>query len=491
MIKLTKQLYYKLRLETTKEAIDLIKGFLSVTDTVTFRIKGVLKTKTKKAPAYTPISELVIDVDYGLLEYVLAAINYAKRSLPEIKSYPVVLDLIPHSPISIIDKWESVYLSNPKGIDRGTDQLNDVEKLLKYPNGIAELYTGAGKTECLLGATETILSLYDANILITAPSNPIVEEIVLRAEKYNVSLSANAWNSRISVINPIAFFNSSRANEEAQLWMSKVTTVIHDECHHISANSYAKLYNWLPNVERVYGFSATPDVQEGTTYSPGINTLEAMSPKDAKVLGLSGLVRVKRTSPVEINLFKIMCGFADRDIKSNSWQEALSNTITSKSLARYLAKLIKNSSTKFYIPVFERDSGRQLFDNLLSFGVEGILWFGNEFLPETLNSESTHLESVKKACTSENIRFLVSTSLSFEGVDIPSLGAIIPLVGTNNRTVIQPIGRSSRGYELSVYLIYDTNNPITMSQSKSRRTRIESSYNVTKNVTIRDCWNFS
>ena len=85
-------------------------------------------------------------------------------------------------------------------------------------------------------------------------------------------------------------------------------------------------------------------------------------------------------------------------------------------------------------------------------------------------------------------RYLISTTVGFEGIDIPRLNAIIPLTGTSFRTIVQPIGRSARGHNVLVVLLFDSNNRILYTQSESRYKMISKTYNVIydRKINIKD-----
>lgn len=105
-------------------------------------------------------------------------------------------------------------------------------------------------------------------------------------------------------------------------------------------------------------------------------------------------------------------------------------------------------------------------------------WDAGTLLPKEYHTEENEVLSLKKRFAEGMVTVLISTSVGFEGIDLPALGGVIPLTGTNHRMVVQPAGRSARGDVLRVVLVYDRNNPILLSQSKKRREKIEQVYKI-------------
>ncbi len=121
-----------------------------------------------------------------------------------------------------------------------------------------------------------------------------------------------------------------------------------------------------------------------------------------------------------------------------------------------------------------------MYNNLIDLGVTGIYWISGELIVDGQSIKGVNeLEYLKKEMKERPRRFLISTR--FEGLDLPGLDAIIPLVGTNHRMVIQPVGRSARNKDVLIILVTDSNNRITVTQTKKRRDRIEKEYNVVRN----------
>jgi superfamily II DNA or RNA helicase len=109
-------------------------------------------------------------------------------------------------------------------------------------------------------------------------------------------------------------------------------------------------------------------------------------------------------------------------------------------------------------------------------GIKGVFWSEKHLYPEKSDKHEQDLEFIKRCISDDTHRFLMTTSVGFEGIDIPALAGIIPLVGTSYRMVIQPAGRSVRGGALLYVIIYDKHNLVVQKQMNKRLKQIIHEY---------------
>ena len=355
--------------------------------------------------------------------------------------------------INLIDKWVNILREY---------QLKDVEKILKSPRGIGKLYTGYGKTELILSIIESYLennvtSLKDtANYIqavILVPTNSIKEEIIFRMKKWNVK------KDFIEIINPVGFLKSNLAKDldfKKRLLATKLLII--DEVHHVPANSVMKMvYKYLPNIEYCYGFSATPDPKDGTTPTILLPPY-SMNPGVVKLVSVCGQVLVSRKASHKkfANIYLIDGEFSPTKVTLNEFKysECLDATAKSDKFINFVKNVYKHDK-KIYLPVHKIETGKYIYKKLKQLGVNVIYWDANTILPESIEN----LKSIKEYVNKSDKVVLITTSVSYEGVDFPSMDSVILYHGQNWRMTLQPVGRA-RSDKIDIYLIRDRNVPV-------------------------------
>ena len=260
--------------------------------------------------------------------------------------------------------------------------------------------------------------------------------------------------------------------------------VVVSNCHHLSAKSWDEMFQMIPDVERSLALSASPDAEHGKRLTPEHTHLTSLTSRDLKVVGLSGQVRIIKQPKVSVHLVVVNTKtvLAKEVEKTDNWIEALGLSISNKKFSLIITRILREfPDTIFYIPVHSKENGVTLYNNLTELNNKGCYWSGDELLPAPEDKKRNKLEVIKERySTDKELKFFISTTIAFEGVDLPSLGGIIPLTGKSSRMVIQPIGRSSRGTSNIVVLIFDRGNRTQTSQSRERLKKIEEKYNITK-----------
>jgi hypothetical protein len=434
-----------------------------------------LRFEHKASNLWTKASETSLFLDAGLVDYVSAWLGKIDK-----KEFRIELEInLPKvQPVQLSQKW--------LGILR-PEQIEDVLKLTSTYGAMAAQHTGFGKSLCLLA----IVDCLPGRCLILVPSRSILEEIQLRAEEFGMEIPEYDWTAPINVLNPVGFLRSNEAkNPEAQKWLQEVDYALTDEAHHLQATSWANTFdNYLENVRRSYGFSASPDAQKGALLSPKEVEIHKLGARSAKILGFSGTTRIVRKSKTEVTLVEVRTRISNlvelEDV--DTWMEYLSHMMTQRKLAKVIAHVVNEfPDVKFYLPVHSINAGLTLYENLAELKVPGIFWCAEFVVPENIPAKKGEklLATVKRELRKKKCRFLMTTSLGFEGIDIKELSGIIPLVGKSYRMVMQPAGRSSRGGTLVYVLINDNNNYTMVAQTNERRSRITQEYKVVDTITF-------
>ncbi len=479
--------HYKLHISVSdRRVLQTLKSYLETQDLITFMTRGKIKSLRQElqiTSLWNEVSSNTISIDAGLLDYVNGGwLRYIDKTLYDIN---LSLNIPKVEPVTLLPKWEEILRE---------DQKNDTTSLTKFYGGIAAQHTGYGKTNILIALAESLLP---KRCLILVPSSGILKEIQERGEKYGVEIPQHIWKGELSILNPVGFLRSKEAkNQEGIQWLKDVTHVLTDEVHHIQCVSYNTMFsNYLPRVVRSYGFSASPDVKKGQELSPTAVTLKDLGFKNAKILGLSGSIRVRRKSLAKVSVVHVKTEITPitmkKYLKDLDWQDALDVSICRPFCAKVIKEIIvRFPEIKFYIPIGKIETGIRLYENLKDEGVSGIFWSEKTLLTdnESWNEKDNSLLFIKEHITNEKCRFLITTSIGFEGIDLPSLSGIIPLVGTSYRTTVQPAGRSMRGGSLLYVLLHDKYNFVLEKQMEKRLHWIIREYNnieYMKAITIR------
>lgn len=474
--------HYKLHLEVSDPTIlQLLKTYLQTQDSLTFCTRGklrLLKQRIEISRIWEPVSETTVQVDSGLIDYVFRFTREIDKTLYDID---LQLDIPTVQPVALLPKWKAILRQ---------DQQDDIRALTRFYGGLAAQHTGYGKTLIMLAIIESLLP---ERCLILVPTLGILQDVQQRGQEYGIDIPHYMWTSQVSILNPMGFL---RAKEAAKLvaiaWLAGVQHVFTDEAHHLQAKSWSEMFtSFLPQVQRSYGFSASPDVKQGQDLSPVTMPLDMLGIHNSKVLGLSGTIRVRRRSSANITIVKVQTAITPATLgqclRGKNWQVALDTMMGELSCAQVIqAILTRFPNLKFYIPVHKVTTGIVLYNHLVQLGVQGIFWSDKHLYPPKPEKKEQDLAFIKRHILHDTTRFLMTTSVGFEGIDIPSLAGIIPLIGTSYRMVIQPAGRSVRGGSLMYVLIYDKYNKLVIKQMKKRLAQIIQEYeNITDTLTFR------
>jgi hypothetical protein len=468
--------HYKLDVSVSEEDIlERLINYCETKDLIIFKTRGrrgVLRRESKITKLWEPISGDTIRIDAGLIDYLAAWIR-------TVKDRKIVLDVdVPRvQSVELNTHWSSILRD---------DQKEDVLMLTKSYGGLAAQHTGFGKTLCLL----SIVDCLPERSLILVPSSGILSEVQQRGSEFGIYIPHYEWENKIEIVNPIGFLRSKEVKKpHVQAWLKEVINVFTDEAHHLQATSWNELFRYLPNIIRSYGFSASPDSKDGKHLTPAEIEIRNLGYKSAKIIGLSGSTRVRRRSKTKVTLVDVYTEITPSYSPTvENWQESLDVMLKRPECARIIAEVMRKfPNIKFYIPIHKIDSGRSLFKNILKCGVRGIFWQagvvynGGSEVKTTGNDELSYVKTIVKR---RSCRFLMTTSVAYEGIDIPNLSGIIPLTGKSYRMVMQPAGRSARGKELTYVLIHDNNNKTMKSQTRERRVKITREYDVVRTVKL-------
>lgn len=472
--------------------IGALKSYFSFTEESKFMTRGRyprLMITTKSVSFLEKVDSNTCRFNRGLINFLpyFIKLNYpnAQVEFPEALRLP--------SGIPLTEKWETIFKGHPKGEERAQMQLDDFKTITSKRAGTIELFTGYGKSELLLAMIEGYLSAYDGNVLVLVPSSGILSELVLRGKKYGVEIGIKDWTKRVNILDPISFYrtNAAKAGEHKEFF-NKVQIVITDESHHLSAKSYLKAFNDMPSVDFSYGFSASADKDEGVEIRVTQVRPSDLGSHGSTLVGLSGPCIIRRDLPVPINLYKVRRNISDplkvaRHSGDNfEWTKILTVLVEDPQLASLIADIVvtRGNGKKFYIPIHMVEPGLTLMRNLLNTSkVRVCFWSGDHLFLNGERIEGDPVVRIKEFALADLFDILITSAVGVQGIDVPGIGAYIPLHGKSHRMVTQPLGRAARSDVLDVFLIYDRNNSVLLKQQRERYDRIKK-FNVIKEIDI-------
>lgn len=452
-----------------------------------------------------------ITVKRGMAEIVFYSLQSDKfnvNNLPEPLTEVIVCeklqwlwrlgDSAPETFIRLSEKWKDIYLSNPKGAERGEMQLSDVTHICTESSGLIDLFTGYGKTEVMLGVSESFLDMDEykhGNLLIFTYGNKVRDEVYLRAKHYGLNVTKDFdVNNRINIINVSAFVRTKafQTNPDIANWLENVIMIQADEAHHMSAET------WHSMVERcdplfVYGYSASADVNEGKSTERGFITADCGDPKLLAVLEVTGFSIISRELPTPVNIFRISSEIGNEATISGLREGTYAQSVIDYWIQDYnAALLIKNIYTKIlkkdkicFITTRTVEPAAIMITNLNKLGLRAVLWTGQlSLLPDGkggVTEASLSLEELKLMSERNEFDILMSTSIAVEGIDLRNLGSVIPLVDRSFKMVVQPTGRAAREEEVDLVFIFDKVNGMLTSQMKKKYSMAKNRFNVTSN----------
>jgi superfamily II DNA or RNA helicase len=326
------------------------------------------------------------------------------------------------------------------GIKLRPDQLRVVRSALKRGHGLLDVATGGGKTEI---AAAIIKALSECRCLFLVHTKQL-----LKQARERIALRLGTIEEHIGIIGDgrfdpkhitIATVQSlTRTQGEAQKkiiakYLKTIDLLILDETHHASAKSFYRLVQRIDAPWR-FGMSGTPF---GLADGKGLMVEAAFGPIVALVtnqeLGKLGVNAIPTIRMVEITKPKID---ADLDWQSVYKEGIVLNDVRNGVIAGRAARFAKKEWPTLIL-VRELWHGDKLCDLLRERKVK------HAFVHGQMPTEE--IERQKVRLTDGKINVLVASPIFGEGVDIPSIRALIVADGgQSTANVLQKIGRGLR-----------------------------------------------
>lgn len=373
----------------------------------------------------------------GLLETALKVLR------PVLK--PENIHLIPEVPQKVIDPsrtlhGKTVTLKGKPITIRVRDYQREVkDALLSAPFGraMAESPTGSGKS-IIIG--ETIYVFPDDVVLVTVPSLSLLHQTsadleALLGEEVGIVGDGIRKIRRVTVATPDSL-NHGVKHEEIVQWLLSVGVWILDESHLSAADVYVAIGEYMPNTHHRFGVSATLRREDNAEMVfHGLVGPLTLKISPMRLIDEGWLVRPR------IEMHVIQHEFEHHGPKKPKWSDVYKtciaqNTERNNYVFEQAFRCLREERLPCLILVKDLEHGEILQDLLAQMGPTAYL--------QGEDKQEIREEVIAKVKTNE-IPFLVASTIFDIGVDIPELRSVI-LAGAGNSEsrAIQRVGRGLR-----------------------------------------------
>lgn len=375
-----------------------------------------------------------------------------------------------------------------EGITLRKYQVEGISSALAHKQGIVQVHTGGGKTEMMIGVSKYLLDNSDMNILLCVPTTNLLYQTYERMMKRGISESDISLLGDGNTINPsrrilISTVQSAYQRldnyEDYMNWLSNVNCLMMDEAHH------SKCRTWSTLIDRVapdylLGFSAEPFHRDKNHIVSDLILRGLIGPVIHRVtidyLVAHGYLSKPYVLAVDSkysgSLYKVI------DWKIVNKSGIVQNTLRNN-LIRDISSILVDEGKKPLILVQQIAHGQHIAKIISEMGYNVIMMTGgmsvSVFCAGNIIDRYTDDDNqVIRDFNEGKIDVLIGTSTLDEGVDIPSLSAVILAGGGKSRLkTLQRIGRGLRpkaGDNTTVIIDFRDNfNVVTISHFKQRK----------------------
>lgn len=375
-----------------------------------------------------------------------------------------------------------------EGISLREYQIEGISSALAHHKGIVQVHTGGGKTEMMIGVSRYLFDTTDMNIFLCVPTTNLLYQTYDRMIKRGIreeDISLLGDGNKIDVTRRIAISTVASAykrldtSSEYMEWLSHVDCLMMDEAHHSKCRTWSTLIDRI-SPEYLLGFTAEP-------FHKDKNHLIS----DLVLRGLIGPVihRVTMDYLVEKGyLAKPFVVAVDTACKGDiykiiDWKivnkSGIIKNILRNDLIKHISVMLIEENRKPLILVQQISHGQELAQLISKQGYTVYMMTGGRSVSIYLdgNNIDKYVDNdnqVFKDFNEGKIDALIGTSTLDEGVDIPSLSAVILAGGGKGRLkTVQKIGRTLRIKENDNTAIIidfrDRFNVVTHSHFKKRK----------------------
>ncbi len=329
--------------------------------------------------------------------------------------------------------------------------------------GIFHHGTGAGKSEVIIGITET----HSCKWLILVHRKDLMHQLAARYAKRTGELVGILGDGEEKLRGNITIammqtLNQLRKKPKWAKWLREQKGLIVDECHVAGAGSYYRLLQACTGAYYRYGFSGTPfargdkkNVYVWGALGPVIHTMRA---PDLIAQGVLAIPRVRLLPVVQL-------------IKAKSWQDVYRlGIVESKERNKVVIKAALRAAKPCLLFVQHIEHGKALLRDLEGKSVPAEFVWG------------THKTPIRRAAIRRLVHgdtdVLICNVIFQEGVDIPELQSVVMASGGKSViAALQSVGRGLRKRattgeiikeEVEIYDFLDRGNVWLQKHARSR-----------------------
>jgi superfamily II DNA or RNA helicase len=326
-------------------------------------------------------------------------------------------------------------------------QIEVLRAIFKHGRGVILSPTGSGKT--VMFSTVCMILPQHLNVLVIVPNTTLVTQTKRRFIKYfgrdyvGVISGDQVSPSRLTITNIQKF-----EKLEESSYHHSIDAVLVDECHHVNlTGTYADVLCRLPNAWMRVGFTAT------RPYTPvGIMGNEGHLGGCLEEVPIQDLVDNGDLARPILKIKKVP--FSRKIQQITKYQDLVSegivNNIARNRLILETADDLRKQGLTSLILVVRLEQG-ELLEKMGKSEYRDTRW---NYINGS--SEKDIRDKVKRALESGTTDCVIATCIWNEGVDIPSLGAVINGCGGKSEiATVQKIGRGLRktAAKQKVYLV--------------------------------------
>lgn len=453
--------------------------------------KLVLSLNTKYAPPESDYSNDDDELDSIILSDEEGNVFIVHGLLQVIIKEAISLGIECHSDSSLeepIDEYPEISPDILEGISLRPYQIEGISAAIAHRRGIVQVHTGGGKTEMMIGVTRYLLDSTDMHILLCVPTTNLLYQTFDRMTKRGISERDISLlgdgnqidpNRRILISTVQSAFKRLDNSEDYMQWLSNVDCLMMDEAHH------SKCRTWSTLIDRVapkylLGFSAEPFHRDKDHIIGDLILRGLLGPVIHRVT-IDYLVAHGYLSKPYVIAMDTACKgqiYNVIDWKTVN-KTGIVNNIFRNTLIRDIADILIKEKKNPLILVQQISHGQDIASMISKLGYNVVMMKGGlatyVYLDgQVIDSYVDKDHRVTKDFNEGKIDVLIGTSTLDEGVDIPSLSAVILAGGGKSRIKnLQRVGRGLRpkaGDNTTVIIDFrDRFNVVTHSHFKKRK----------------------
>jgi superfamily II DNA or RNA helicase len=335
--------------------------------------------------------------------------------------------------VQIEDARKSKYRSNPN-VDLSylyDYQHEAIQRAIEKTVGVVSSPVGSGKGHMI----SSLASKVDCKWLVLVHKDNLVQDLGERFEKLSGERagwirSGGRYSPERVTFGSFSTLHRNMHNSRIQEYLSKVDGLIVDECHRVAAESMSAVTQSLTNTYYRIGFSGTPFDR---TDQKSIAVMAALGPCIFKI---PNSVLIERGAVSKAMVKMVVCQHEDHGWRkySNAYDALI---VKSPQRKRICGDVMQAMTKPGFVFVKKKDHGVALTSLAKSYGINSVYVDGNS----AQEIRQKVVESVKRG----DYDLVVSTSVFYEGVDIPELRSVFnAAAGASTIEVIQKMGRGTR-----------------------------------------------